>query len=115
MKAPSAIAFALLATCSLARAAGCDDYPFTQGINVEDVNGGTRIIATAEVTVSFDDIDAIKDARDEATLEAKSLISGFMSEGKVRGQWRFKRVDIDRWIEAQKMLASPPSGTDGDA
>ena len=21
---------------------------------------------------------------------------------KVRGQWRFKRVDIDRWIEQQK-------------
>jgi hypothetical protein len=47
---------------------------------VEDVNGGTRIISTGVVSVSFDDIDAIKDARDEATLEAKSLISGFMSE-----------------------------------
>lgn len=24
---------------------------------------------------------------------------------KVRGQWRFKRVDIDRWIEQQKKAA----------
>ena len=24
---------------------------------------------------------------------------------KVRGQWRFKRVDIDRWIEQQKATA----------
>jgi endogenous inhibitor of DNA gyrase (YacG/DUF329 family) len=23
---------------------------------------------------------------------------------KVRGQWRFKRVDIDRWIEQQKAV-----------
>ena len=37
--------------------AGCDDYPFTQGINVEDVNGGIRIISTAEVSASFDDIE----------------------------------------------------------
>jgi excisionase family DNA binding protein len=23
---------------------------------------------------------------------------------KVRGQWRFKRVDLDHWIEQQKLL-----------
>ncbi len=71
--------------------ADCNDYPFTQGINVEDVDGGIRIIATAEVTVSFDDIDSIKDARDEATLEAKSLISGFMSEG-IRSEQEIKKA-----------------------
>lgn len=26
---------------------------------------------------------------------------------KVRGQWRFKRVDLDSWIEAQKASLSP--------
>ena len=52
--------------------ADCNDYPFTQGINVEDVDGGIRIIATAEVTVSFDDINSIKDARDEATLKPRA-------------------------------------------
>jgi hypothetical protein len=81
MKSTPIIAAALLATCSLANAAGCEDYPFTQGINVEDVSGGTKIISTAAVSVSFDDVDSIKDARDEATMEAKSLISAFMSEG----------------------------------
>ena len=52
MKLSSIIAGALLATCSVARAASCDDYPFTQGINVEDVNGGTRIIRMVEVSLS---------------------------------------------------------------
>jgi excisionase family DNA binding protein len=45
------------------------------------------------------------------TMAQKSQLPAF----KVRGQWRFKRVDIDRWIEAQKMLASPPGDTGGDA
>jgi phosphoribosyl-ATP pyrophosphohydrolase len=62
-------------------AADCSDYPFTSGINVEDVGGGTKIIATASVPVTFDDIGVVQDAREEATLEAKSLISGFLSEG----------------------------------
>ena len=39
------------------------------------------------------------------TMAQKSQLPAF----KVRGQWRFKRVDIDRWIEAQKMLAGPPA------
>lgn len=60
---------------------GCDNYPYTFGINVEDVTGGTKILATASATVSFDDVDSIRDARDEALLEAKALISKFMSEG----------------------------------
>jgi hypothetical protein len=70
-----------LATPSICYAAGCDDYPYIQSINVEQVKGGIRIISTAAVSVSFDDIDAVKDARDEATLEAKSQISQFLSEG----------------------------------
>jgi excisionase family DNA binding protein len=28
--------------------------------------------------------------------------TGQLPAFKVRGQWRFKRVDIDRWIEQQK-------------
>jgi len=27
---------------------------------------------------------------------------------KVRGQWRFKRVDLDLWIERQKATAREP-------
>lgn len=60
---------------------GCDAYPYTFGINVEDVKGGTKILATASAAVSFDDVDSIRDARDEALLEAKALIAKFLSEG----------------------------------
>lgn len=77
--------FALIAVIGFmstsALAADCGDYPYTQGVNVELTDGGVKIISTAIVGVSFADIDSIKDAREEATLEAKSLISSFMSEG----------------------------------
>jgi excisionase family DNA binding protein len=33
------------------------------------------------------------------TMAQKGQLPAF----KVGGQWRFKRVDIDRWIEQQKM------------
>ena len=33
------------------------------------------------------------------TMAQKSQLPAF----KVRGQWRFKRVDIDRWIEQRKL------------
>jgi len=105
MRFTSIIAITLLATPSIAHAASCEDYPFTQGINVEDVNGGTRIIATAEVTVSFDDIDSIKDARDEATLEAKSLISGFMSEGIRSDQTINKAVQETKSMQGEAKTA----------
>jgi hypothetical protein len=59
---------------------GCNEYPYSDGINVEDVAGGTKILATSSVSVTLDDMDSVQDARDEATMEAKSLISKFMSE-----------------------------------
>jgi excisionase family DNA binding protein len=34
------------------------------------------------------------------TMAQKAELPAF----KVRGQWRFKREDIDRWIEQQKAL-----------
>lgn len=60
---------------------GCASYPYTEGLNVEAVEGGTKILATGSATVSFDDVDSIKDARIEAEMEAKALISKFMQEG----------------------------------
>jgi hypothetical protein len=60
---------------------GCGAYPYSVGTNIEDVNGGTKIISTASASVSFDDIDSIKDAREEAELEAKAAIAKFLSEG----------------------------------
>ena len=59
----------------------CVNYPYAAGeTDVQDVQGGTRILATAGVTVSMDDIDSINDAREEATIEAKALIAKFLTE-----------------------------------
>ena len=61
-------------------AASCDDYPYTDNVNAEDVAGGTKIISTATASVAVDDIDSVMDAKDEATLLAKAAISKFLSE-----------------------------------
>ncbi|WP_081852948.1 helix-turn-helix domain-containing protein [Bosea sp. 117] len=37
------------------------------------------------------------------TMAQRAEIPAF----KVRGQWRFKRIDLDRWIEAQKVALNP--------
>ncbi|MEI7839725.1 MAG: hypothetical protein WCJ11_04405 [Methylococcaceae bacterium] len=71
----------LVSVASVATAASCEEYPYTDGINVENVQGGVKIISTASTAVSFDDVSAIKSARDEAMMEAKSYISKFLNEG----------------------------------
>ncbi|RKH91904.1 DNA-binding protein [Corallococcus sp. AB045] len=43
------------------------------------------------------------------TMAQKGEIPAF----KVRGQWRFRRVDIDAWIQAQ--TTAPRRQGDGDA
>lgn len=40
------------------------------------------------------------------TMAQRAEIPAF----KVRGQWRFKRRDIDVWIEQQKSESANPSG-----
>lgn len=77
----SGLVSALILSSSLAHASSCESYPYSQGMNIETVKGGTKIVATASVAVSFDDISSINDAREEATMEAKAMISNFMSEG----------------------------------
>lgn len=58
----------------------CAEYPYDEGMDVQSVDGGTKILATGQVSVSMDDIDSIKDAREEATIEAKAIIAKFMTE-----------------------------------
>lgn len=74
------IALSLVAAPVIANAAGCEAYPYTDGINIEAVPGGDKILATASAAVSFDDADSVKDAKDEATLLAKAEISKFLTE-----------------------------------
>ena len=40
------------------------------------------------------------------TMAQKAHLPAF----KVGGQWRFKRVDIDRWIEQQKVASGSERG-----
>jgi excisionase family DNA binding protein len=41
------------------------------------------------------------------TMAQKGQLPAF----KVRGQWRFKRIDLDRWIEQQKAASRNEGGT----
>ncbi len=41
------------------------------------------------------------------TMAQKAQLPAF----KVRGQWRFKRVDLDRWIEQQKAASRSEGGS----
>ena len=78
----SLITLAVLALPMIAHGAGCEDYPYSDGMNPpEDVAGGTKIMATASASVSFDDADSVRDAKDEATLLAKAVLAKFMTEG----------------------------------
>lgn len=43
------------------------------------------------------------------TMAQRAEIPAF----KVRGQWRFKRVDLDRWIELQKVALNPSAAQSG--
>lgn len=74
------LSIAFLALPVIAFGAGCEDYPYSDGMSIEDVAGGTKILATASASVSFDDPDSIRDAKDEAKLLAKAEISRFLSE-----------------------------------
>lgn len=76
------LTFALVSsTLHVAAAAqSCSDYPYTDGINIEDGGEGLKILSTASVGVDFDDVDSIADARREATLIAKTEIQRFFSE-----------------------------------
>jgi hypothetical protein len=50
-------------------------------LNIEAVEGGTKILATGSASVSFDDVDSTKDARIDAEMESKAFIAKFMQEG----------------------------------
>lgn len=58
----------------------CANYEYKEGIEITSVAGGYKILSTASASVSMDDIDSIKDAKEEATLEAKAAIAKFFSE-----------------------------------
>ena len=90
-----------LAIPSITLSAGCDDYPYADGINIEDVLGGTKILATATASVAFDDVDSVMDAKDEATLLAKASIAKFMTEGITSDEILNKAVNETKSMSGQ--------------
>jgi hypothetical protein len=75
------IAFSIAMSPTLAYSASCADYPLSEGMSIEDVNGGTKFMSTSFASVDFDDIDSVRDARDEATMLAKAEIVKFINQG----------------------------------
>ncbi len=61
-------------------AADCSDYPQSIGVNAVQVEGGTKILSTAQASVPLDDMEFVMDAYDEAELEAKLAISKLLAE-----------------------------------
>jgi hypothetical protein len=112
---------AILVAPVVVHAAGCDDYPNSDGMTLDLSGGGMKVMATASSTVSFDDIDAIKDAKDEATLLAKSELAKFMNETIKSDESREKAVNEMKSlsgsgkeairVEAKKMLQTLQSSS----
>lgn len=81
MRTPVFAIAALMICRTTTFAATCQDYPNSEGINVETVSNGIKVVSTSAAAVLMDDVDSIRDARTEATLQAKAEISKFLSEG----------------------------------
>ena len=72
---------AILANAEIGFAASCAEYPFTVGGAPEIIDADHyKFLYTSSVAVQFDDISAINDAREEATLEAKAGIAKYLEE-----------------------------------
>ena len=91
---------------------GCSDYPYTNGMNVEMLDAGPKIIATASVGVSFDDVDAVNDARDEATLAAKAMIARFFAESVTSDEGIKKAVQETKSMQGDSKQASRTEAVD---
>jgi hypothetical protein len=86
MKKINFIKFQVIFLCTgllysvFSHAQSCEQYPYSDGMSIENVNGGVKIIATGSASVSSNDRDSVRDAKEEATLEAKAIISKFFNE-----------------------------------
>lgn len=76
----------------------CQDYPNTDGINVEAVSNGIKIISTGSAEVLMDDVASMRDGRTEAILQAKADISRFLSEGIQSAE------SVDRAVQETKSM-----------
>ena len=59
---------------------GCASYPFSDGIQAQEVDGGFKILSTASASVDLDDTDEVLDALTFAEMDAKVRIAKFFNE-----------------------------------
>ena len=57
----------------------CKEFPYADG-QLEIGDNEAFFVSTGGASVVFDDVDSVKDAREEATLEAKAAIAKFLTE-----------------------------------
>lgn len=71
----------LIINSNIVYSASCEEYPYTDGMTVESVDGNKfKILSTYSASVNFDDSSAIRDAREEAQIQAKAQITAFLQE-----------------------------------
>jgi hypothetical protein len=80
-------------------AGGCDEYPYTDGVAPTLIDGGVKIISTKTIAVPLDDIDAVMDAKEEATMGAKAGLAKFFKEDIQSDE------QVTRMIEESKSLS----------
>jgi hypothetical protein len=89
------------------RAADCTDYPLPAGsLEIQPVEGGERILATASAPVSFDDAGALNDAREEAQMEARAALARFLNDTIQRDTSLNQAVRENRSMQGEGMTAT---------
>ena len=97
---------AILANAEIGFAASCAEYPFTVGGAPEIIDADHyKFLYTSSVAVQFDDISAINDAREEATLEAKAGIAKYLEESLKSDTSINKIVDESVTMQGNQKIA----------
>lgn len=81
VKSKVLVAAILFINSGVTWSASCEEYPYTDGTTIESVGENNfKILSTYSASVNFDDDSAIRDAREEAQIQAKAQITAFLEE-----------------------------------
>lgn len=67
-------------TPAVAQTTDCSSYPIGEGMSIEEVEGGLKILSTASADVMFDDRSEVQAAMREAQLYAEAAIAEFLNK-----------------------------------
>ena len=70
----------LLFNSSFSQAESCSNYPYPEGISFNFDNNNFQILSTYSINIESNKAESIINVREEAILEAKSVISRFITE-----------------------------------